>query len=339
MRPATGGNWIAALNALFVALLDQESNQERVASKQIAPIVPYAHLLTELKREDRVDLNDIRRYFAEEIRAVANIRSEALVDAFAKVPRERFLGPGPWQIQSDRDENYRTTKDADPRRLYHNILVAIDPGRRLNNGQPSYLAFCIDSLDLAEGDRVLHVGCGVGYYTAIMAEVVGTSGQVTGVEIDADLASRARENLAYLRQAKVAHGDGGKFDPGPCNAIFINAGVTRPSAVWLDSLLPGGRLILYLTVAFDDGGSGRGFTLKVKREDRGYTAQFLSGVSVFHCIGSRDEEANQRLREAFMRGALGSVQSLRRDGHESSDTCWLHGDGFCLSTLLVSEDP
>ena len=185
-----------------------------------------------------MDLNDIRRYFAEEIRAVANIRSEALIDAFAKVPREHFLGPGPWRIQGDRDENYRTTEDADPRRLYHNILVAIDPGRHLNNGQPSYLAFCIDSLDLAEGDRVLHVGCGVGYYTAIMAEVVGTSGHVTGVEIDADLASRARENLAYLGQVKVAHGDGGKYDPGLCNAIFINAGVTHPSVVWLDSLLP-----------------------------------------------------------------------------------------------------
>jgi protein-L-isoaspartate(D-aspartate) O-methyltransferase len=286
-----------------------------------------------------VDLNDIRRYFAEEIKAVANIRSEALVAAFAKVPREHFLGPGPWQIMSDRSEDYRTTEDADPRHLCHNILVAIDPGRRLNNGQPSYLAFCIDSLDLDEGDRVLHVGCGVGYYTAIMAEVVGSSGHITGVEIDADLASRARENLSYLSHVKVAHGDGGKYDPGPCNAIFINAGVTHLSAVWLDSLLPGGRLILYLTVAFDDSGSGRGFMLKVKREERGYTTRFLGGVSVFHCEGSRDEEANQRLREAFMRGAWESVQSLRRDAHESSDDCWLHGNGFCLSTLPVSDNP
>jgi protein-L-isoaspartate(D-aspartate) O-methyltransferase len=79
--------------------------------------------------------------------------------------------------------------------------------------------------------------------------------------------------------------------------------------------------------------------LKVKREDQGYTAHFLGGVSVFHCEGMRDEEANQRLREAFMRGVWGSVRSLRRDGHEMSDTCCLHGDGFCLSTLSVSEDP
>ena len=78
--------------------------------------------------------------------------------------------------------------DADPAHLYHDVLVAIDPARRLNNGQPSYLAFCLDALDLREADCVLHVGCGVGYYTAIAAEVVGPGGRVIGVEIDADLA-------------------------------------------------------------------------------------------------------------------------------------------------------
>lgn len=284
------------------------------------------------------NLNDIRRYYAEEIRAVANLQSEALVAAFAKVPREHFLGPGPWQILSpgSEDSNYRTTRDDDPMHLYHNVLVAIDPNRQLNNGQPSFLALCLDSLDLQEGDRVLHVGCGVGYYTAIMAEVVGPAGHVIGVEIDADLASRARENLSYLKQVEVVHGDGGEYDPGSCDAIFINAGATHPRSVWLDCLQLGGRLILYLTVAFDDTWAGKGGMLKVRREAEGYTARFLSSVAIFHCIGSRDEEANQRLREAMMRGGRGSVQSLRRDTHEMSDACWLHGGDFCLSTLPVS---
>jgi len=44
------------------------------------------------------ELADIRRRYAEDIRALANIRSDALISAFAKVPREHFLGPGPWQI-------------------------------------------------------------------------------------------------------------------------------------------------------------------------------------------------------------------------------------------------
>src|SRR6266516_3993298 len=47
-----------------------------------------------------MNLIDIRQFFAEEIRAVANIQTDALATAFAKVPREHFLGLGPWQIAS-----------------------------------------------------------------------------------------------------------------------------------------------------------------------------------------------------------------------------------------------
>jgi len=95
------------------------------------------------------DLDLARAYYAEELRAVANLQSEALVRAFAKVPRERFLGPGPWQISTFTNESYRTTPDADPRHLCHNVLVAIDATRYLNNGQPSLLAFLIDALGTA----------------------------------------------------------------------------------------------------------------------------------------------------------------------------------------------
>ena len=137
------------------------------------------------------ELDAIRQYYAEELRAVANL-SEALVRAFAKVPREHFLGPGPWQILNPShliDDNneatyYRDTADADPKQLYHNILVAIDAKRSLNNGQPSFVATLIDSLELNPGDRVLHIGCGTGYYSAIMAEVIGADGHLIAVEVD-----------------------------------------------------------------------------------------------------------------------------------------------------------
>ena len=72
------------------------------------------------------DLDEIRHYYAEELRAVANLQSAALVRAFAKVPREHFLGPGPWQVFSPGLESVWTTKDADPKHLYHNLLVVID---------------------------------------------------------------------------------------------------------------------------------------------------------------------------------------------------------------------
>ena len=80
-----------------------------------------------------------RRFFAEEIEAVARLRSPALVDALAAVPRERFLPAGPWTVLADIDitgmgpAKTRQTADADPARVYHNIGVAIDPERQLSN--------------------------------------------------------------------------------------------------------------------------------------------------------------------------------------------------------------
>jgi protein-L-isoaspartate(D-aspartate) O-methyltransferase len=96
------------------------------------------------------DIGRARRWFAEELRHTAHVRSRAVVEAFATVPREHFAGPGPWRILSPlRGADYWTTDDADPRRLCHDILVAIDETRRLNNGQPSLWANLIDQLGLA----------------------------------------------------------------------------------------------------------------------------------------------------------------------------------------------
>ena len=72
------------------------------------------------------------------------------------MPRERFLGPGPWRILSPVSlSEYWTTENADPRYVYHDVLVAIDQTRRLNNGQPSLWAYLYDQLDLTPGSHVV----------------------------------------------------------------------------------------------------------------------------------------------------------------------------------------
>ena len=87
------------------------------------------------------DLVARREFYADELRATAHLRSEALVRAFATVPREDFLSPGPWQTMTLGDAGsfaYRTTEDADPKHVYHDV-VAIDAERCLNNGlRPRY---------------------------------------------------------------------------------------------------------------------------------------------------------------------------------------------------------
>src|SRR5512141_2643785 len=108
-------------------------------------------------------LDDIRRFYAEEVAAVCNLKSPALVRALATVQREQFLGDGPWKIYAIESGQgrggYYETPDADPRRVYHNVPIALDAGRMLNNGQPSTVATWIDALAVRPGERVVHIGC------------------------------------------------------------------------------------------------------------------------------------------------------------------------------------
>jgi protein-L-isoaspartate(D-aspartate) O-methyltransferase len=269
-----------------------------------------------------------RARYAEEFAYTAHLASPAVIRAFARVPRERYLGPGPWRIFQPYARVYWTTPDADPRHLYHDVLVAIDEMRLLNSGQPSFLAFLIEALDLREGDHAVHVGCGTGYFSAVMAELVGPAGSVTAVEVDADLAARSRANLAELPNVEVVHADGGEHDPGPADAVLVNAGATHPRRIWLDSLRDGGRLVLPLT-----GLARTGWVLRVERQGPAYPAHFISSISIFPCIGARDAETARLLDEAFASGGWAAVRSLRRDSHEGEPTCWFHGDALCLSSV------
>jgi protein-L-isoaspartate(D-aspartate) O-methyltransferase len=284
-----------------------------------------------------------RRWFAEELRYVARVRTPAVVAAFANVPREQFAGPGPWRLLSPTYlSDYWTTDDADPRHLYHDVLIAIDETRRLNNGQPSLWAFLYDQLGLAAGDHVVHVGIGTGYYTAILADIVGRDGCVTAVEIDAELADRARANLVPAwPQVHVVAADGFTYRPErPADAIIINAGVTHLSLVWLDSLAEdGGRLLVPLTNADRFG------TFVLITRDKGnqhcYAARNVCRTGIIDCVGGRDSEAEARLTAALRKSQFAPpIQSLRRPPDEPDETCWLAGDGWWLSTAPIPDgDP
>jgi protein-L-isoaspartate(D-aspartate) O-methyltransferase len=246
-------------------------------------------------------------------------------------------------VQSGGSRGYITTADADPRSLYHDVLVAIDPARQLNNGHPSSLASFLDFLQLHRSERVFHVGCGLGYYTAIIAHVVGSGGHVIAVDIDPELALRARSNLAHLGNVTVAVGDGVDYDPGEVDAIFINAGFTHPQSLWLDRLHIDGRLLVPITFMPPSGpGSGQGQMvighgnmLLVRHVPERYEASFVSPVSIYSSPSGRDANYNQALGQAYremMMGKRPQVKSLRRDSHPSDTTCWLHREDVCLST-------
>ncbi|HTU55923.1 MAG TPA: methyltransferase domain-containing protein [Acetobacteraceae bacterium] len=267
-----------------------------------------------------------RGFYAEELRFVARAEAQ-VVRAFATVAREKFLGPGPWQIMGE-DRAYWWTPDGDPAHVYHNVLVAIDAGRELNNGHPQFWAHLFSRLGLRRGESVCHVGAGTGYYTAIQAEIVGADGRVTGIEVDAGLAERARANLTERANVKVVEGDGSLYEPEPVDAIIVNAGATHPAPCWLAALKPGGRMLLPLTTERDDG-----IVLRIERlgKSAAYAAEVISGVHIYPCAGARERDAERALVRAFAGGGQRFIRSLRRDRHEREGTCWLHGDQFCLS--------
>jgi protein-L-isoaspartate(D-aspartate) O-methyltransferase len=277
------------------------------------------------------DLQRIRTLFAKEIQQQGRIKSAALIEGLATVPRENFVGPGPWKIM--RAGVYQLTPDDNPQHLYDNVLVALDERRLLNNGEPLALLLFLDSLKLSAGDRFLHIGCGVGYYTAIAAHAVAPHGTTVGVEIDPALAARAKLNLQSYATVTVVTNNGALDQFGTFDAIFVNAGCTRPQALWLDQLAVGGRLLVPLTVEIPTmPGIGAGSILLVSRGETEYSAKFASSVGIFHCEGARSEEEEALLAKAFASGNPQSVCRLRLDAHQSGPNCWLHASGFCLES-------
>ncbi len=288
-------------------------------------------------------LEECRRFFADEVRFAANLRSPELAAALARVPREQFLGPGPWEIASADMRGLSAmgamqmsyTPVSDPRDLYHNVVVVLDKAADINNGQPSALARWIDAMDLKSGERAYHLGCGVGYYTAIMAEVVGANGRVVGSEVHPDLAARAQQNLRAYLHVTVHPGDGASFDPCECYAMLINAGTTHPLALWLDRLRDAGRLVVPLTMATTPT-LGVGVMTRIVRRGSGFSAEIVSSLAIYSCVNARDPQREPLLKQAMTTGALMKMKSVRRDAHERNDTCIVHSADVCLNSTAIA---
>lgn len=290
-----------------------------------------------------MNIDECRRFYADEIRFSANLQSPALIEAFARVPREGFLGPGPWELGSPDARAMSAlgsmqmcyTAVNDPRDLYHNVVIALDKEHDINNGQPSALARWIEALDLTPGTRVYHLGCGAGYYTAIIAEMVGSDGNVVASEVNPRLATRAKDNLSSRPNVTVHAGDGAVFDPGDCDAMLINAGVTHPLPLWLDRLREGGRLVVPLTMAAT-ATIGVGVMARIVRERNGFSAQPVTALAIYSCTSARDPQLEPLVKAAISNGALMKMKSLRRDAHEQNESCLLHGPDMCISGLELS---
>lgn len=259
-----------------------------------------------------LNLEEARRRFAAEI---VGADDTALGRAFAEVRREDFLPPPPWTIY----RNGAALTTSDPASLYSDVLVAIDIGKGINNGQPSLHAQWLSAIEPLPGERVLHVGCGGGYYSAILAELVGPSGHVLAFEIEpavAALAGRAlagRPNVEF-REGSGAAGPFAQVDLIEVDVIYVNAATGAPERAWIEALAPGGRLIF----PWRYGGGGEVATLIARSQDA-HTPRFaalaLGGVQF---IGLRAGSQSRVLASDYAH-ALGIRELVLRQDRAPDD--------------------
>jgi protein-L-isoaspartate(D-aspartate) O-methyltransferase len=138
----------------------------------------------------------LRRRLLAEMRAKGVLDSPRIEAAFLAVAREHFLP--------------EALADGGLTAVYRDDAIATkrnDQGLPLSSSsQPSLMAKMLALLDVQPGDRVLEVGAGTGYNAALLAHLSGPTGRVTSIDIDPDLALRARRSLSGGRHRRWPRG-------------------------------------------------------------------------------------------------------------------------------------
>lgn len=170
-------------------------------------------------------LSTLRQRMVDSQLRARGIRDEGVLDAMWRVPRHEFA-----------PERYRD-------QAYEDHPLPIGEGQTIS--QPYIVAVMLEALALLPADRVLEVGTGSGYVTALLAELAG---QIFSVERHAELADAARKLLADFgyTNVKVIVGDGSQgFEPcAPYDAIIVSAAAPELPRALLVELAEGGRMII-----------------------------------------------------------------------------------------------
>jgi protein-L-isoaspartate(D-aspartate) O-methyltransferase len=278
----------------------------------------------------------VRRAFARQLVCGAGAQGDGRLErAFAETPREAFLGPGPWLLT--KGVGYESAP-ADPVLAYQDRLIALKPEKQINNGSPSLHAIWLHAAQIKAGERIVHIGAGAGYYTAILSRLVGPRGRVTAVEFDEDLATAARKNLAAYRNVTVVQGDGAAWPRQPCDVVYVNFAVDRPAPPWIEQLKAGSRLLFPLGSIARELHKSRfhGVGLRIERVGEtgifaakvGGNAYFIRAEGEASTLASDDER--EAMLAAFEKGGVESVKSLRWRVPASPEGAWFVGDGWSL---------
>jgi protein-L-isoaspartate(D-aspartate) O-methyltransferase len=169
---------------------------------------------------------------ADQIRA-RGVRDQRVLDALERVPRECFL-PDDLRHEAHRD-----------------YPVPIGHGQTIS--QPYIVGYMTEALRLEPSHRVLEIGTGCGYQTAVLAELAA---EVFSIELIPELADRARDTLQGMgyRNVSIRTGDGydGWTEHAPFDRIIGAAAAPAVPTALLDQLADGGLLVMPVGVAYQE---------------------------------------------------------------------------------------
>ncbi len=214
---------------------------------------------TESNPQDQAD--DLRDALVAELVRQGAIRNSAVRDAFATVPRHRFVP------QADLDDAYADRP----------VFIRWDAETPISSStQPTMMAIMIEQLCLELGNRVLEIGAGSGYNAAIMAHIVGDTGNVVTVDIDQDIVDEAAANLSKtgFHNVSCVCGDGFKGVPTEqlYDRVIVTVGAYDVSPHWVDQLKEGGILVAPLWFR------GANLSVALRKQD-----SKLTGLSASPC--------------------------------------------------------
>jgi protein-L-isoaspartate(D-aspartate) O-methyltransferase len=264
------------------------------------------------------------RAYADLLRAKGAIRTEATWAAFASVERHRFIpsfydrGPSRIPVGPDPDSGLLDRIYSDTALMTH---LPRDEARGFSSAsQPSLVAKMIEALQLSPGMRVLEIGTGTGYNSALIAAI--TAAPVVTVESSAAVAAEARAALEDTSAdiVTVAHGDGyhGHAANSPYNRIIVTCGVTGISPHWPGQLTSRGLILAptahgglhpVLAITADGSGSLRGRAV--------LPADFMTAAGpLYHWPGDRTPVPGQLIPVDVLATEPGAGPELDADRYQ-----------------------
>jgi protein-L-isoaspartate(D-aspartate) O-methyltransferase len=175
----------------------------------------------------------LRTALVAQLREQGSLRTDRVTDAFLAVPRHLFL-PGVPLTRAYENDSVVTKRNE------HGVSIS-------SVSQPGIVAMMLEQAEVEPGHRVLEIGSG-GYNAALLTELVGPTGAVTSIDIDADVIDRAHAGLAASGYTSVnafrADGEFGAKGDAPFDRIIVTVGAWDVPPAWVEQLAEGGRIVV-----------------------------------------------------------------------------------------------